>query len=176
MARANDIIIADSDADMRTVVRMHFSRFGFAVLQATHGQEVIEAAERTRARLILLDTALPRFGAYEACAWLRRLDAYHDTPIVMTTANGSPKVREAAHRAGATKVVAKPLSLIDLCRELEPLLMGRDDERHPAPWRGLAETSPPLIWQPRTRLEWRGQAVESRSESERHAHRGVGAR
>jgi len=167
MTHSNDIIIADSDPVMRTIVRMHFSRFGFAVLQATHGQEVIAAADRTTARLVLLDSDLPHLGAYEACVGLRRLNVYRDTPIVLMTAHDSSRTREAARRAGATKVVVKPLSMIDLCRALAPLMAELDDGGQP-PWRGLAEASPPLIWPRRSGLDWRGRATASLHED---AHR-----
>ncbi|HEY8288196.1 MAG TPA: response regulator [Acetobacteraceae bacterium] len=157
MTRPRNIIVADIDPDMRTIIRMHFDAFGFVVFQAAHGLEAVDLAERTDARLVLLHTDLPRLGAYEACARIRRLAGYRDTPIVMMTVGESPKVRAAARWAGATKVVVKPLSVIDLCRELEPLMTDPEDPPLPVPWRGLAEASPPLIWQPKTKLEWLGR-------------------
>ena len=141
------IIIAEPDPMISSVLRVEFTRSDFAVLLASTGQEAEEYATHAVAHLVILDTVL-RLAAYDACARIRRCPGYVDRPIVLTTKDTSPQVREAAAKAGATLLLLKPYSVNDLFSAIRPFLQPNDPLfTHRASARGMAEHT-----------EWKGAA------------------
>ena len=110
------VIIADSDRDLRSAMRVQLDAIGFTCFVAVDAREAVERAAAGTPRLVLLDVALPRLGAFEACSRIRRLPDGHGVPIVLTTLLDRRQVRAAAARAGASRVLVKPFSVTDLMR------------------------------------------------------------
>jgi CheY-like chemotaxis protein len=134
------VIIADTDRDLRSALRVQLDALGFTSFVAVDAREAVERASSQTPRLVLLDVSLPRLGAFEACARIRRLPDCHAVPIMLITLLDRPQVRAAAARAGATRVLVKPFSLNDLLRELEPLV----DAGGPIPWPGSPGVPAPV--------------------------------
>jgi DNA-binding response OmpR family regulator len=97
---------------------------------------------RVHARLVILDYKMPRLDGFGACAQIRHLPGYGDTPIAMLTAFDNQDTRAAAERAGVTMVLAKPFKPVDLLRSIAVLLGSApaDGGRAPEPV-GLVWTS-----------------------------------
>ena len=149
------VIIAEPDPMISSVLRVEFSHLDFAVLMAASGPEVEDFAAQTVAHLIVMDAKL-HLGAYDACARIRRRDGYATRPIVMTTSRTSPAIEAAAGTAGATVLLAKPYSVADLFRALEPALPANDlllTQR--ARSFGASE---PREWTPSAELTWKTSA------------------
>ena len=152
------VIIADRDRDLRSALRVQLDAIGFTCFVAMDAHEAIERAARHPPGLVLLDTALPEFGAYEACAAIRRLADCRDIPIVLVTAIDRRQIRTAAIRAGASLVLVKPFSVSELLRALEPIrtdidgsAAGQPFAGGPAnPMSGVAEP-PRQVWGPPAR-------------------------
>jgi DNA-binding response OmpR family regulator len=119
-----DAIVADNDRIIRDILRALLEDQGFTVLQVTDGRAAIDYAMRTRARLVILDFKMPRLDGISACAEIRQLPDYADTPIVILTAFDDEETRAAASQAGVTEVLGKPFRPIDLIRCVRTLLGG----------------------------------------------------
>jgi CheY-like chemotaxis protein len=157
MSMPPTIILAEPDPMFGNVLRVEFSEYGFTVLMAASGAEAYEYARLTAARLVLLDSAMPAQGAFEACARIRRWPDHGRTPIVLTVrhhpdTDHSDKVRTAAAVAGATLVLDKPYAFEELMQALEkhvppddPLLTARAGRK------GVAEG---VLWGPLPPLTW----------------------
>ena len=65
---------------------------------------------------------MPRLDGFGACAQIRHLPGYSDTPIAVLTAFDNEDTRAAAERAGVTTVMAKPFKPVDLLRAIADLL------------------------------------------------------
>src|SRR6476619_3638451 len=113
-ASMKDVIVADNDYIVRGILRSILEREGFTVLQAVDGLEAIEYAMRVRAQLVILDYKMPKLDGFGACAQIRHLPGYADTPIAVLTAFDNEDTRTTAERAGVTTVMAKPFKPVDL--------------------------------------------------------------
>ena len=143
-----DVIVADNDYIIRGILRSILESKDFTVLQATNGFEAIHYATRTRACLVVLDYKMPRLDGISACADIRRLPGYAQTPIIILTAFDDEDTRSEAMRAGVTAFVAKPFKPVDLLRAIADLLGSSpaDDGRLRPPvelvWKRRHEPSP----------------------------------
>lgn len=155
MAIPHVIIIAEPDPIFGNMLRVEFTQVGFAVLMAASGPQAETYAQQTDARLVVLDTALPDLSSFEACARIRHLPRYHDTPIVLTARSHRRRQTHAAEVAGATLIMVKPYAFTDLITALErhipadhPLMTVREQISGFAEPTGVAwGPLPPLTWQ-----------------------------
>jgi CheY-like chemotaxis protein len=146
------VIIAEPDPMIRSVLRVEFTHWDFAVFLAASGREADDYAAHTVAHLVVIDARL-QLGAYEACARIRRRPGYATRPIVLTATEASPRIAAAAQKAGATVLLAKPYSVTDLISAIRPFVLPDDlllTHRAQAP--GVSEPkewsrSPNLTWQ-----------------------------
>jgi len=123
------VLIVDDNADVRMLLRIGIQlRDGIEVVaEATNGIEALEAAERVRPDIVILDREMPVAGGLEVLPRLR--DLCPSALIVLYTANADHDVRRAATSAGADEVRTKGGQDIDgLLDELEGLLLGDDDD------------------------------------------------
>jgi DNA-binding response OmpR family regulator len=148
------IIISEPDPMISSVLRVEFSRWDFAVLLAVGSEEAEAYASQAVACLIVLD-AKKALGAYEACARIRRRDGYATRPIVITASEISPRTLAAAELAGATALLPKPYSMMDLFRAVAPHLTPDDPFLRASPAQaGVAEPAS-QEWKPASALQWR---------------------
>jgi CheY-like chemotaxis protein len=154
MPTPHTIIVAEPDPIFGSVLRVEFTRGGFAVLMAGTGPEAEDFARRTEARLVLLDSALPGVSSFDASARIRRQPTYGRTPIVLTVRDAAQRIDRAASVAGFTLVLAKPYAFTDLLDAVEPHVLADDPLLTArATLTGLAAPSarqwgptPPLSW------------------------------
>jgi CheY-like chemotaxis protein len=78
------------------------------VFPAGDGVEAVMLARQFKARLVLLDIAMPRLNGLLACQAIRALPNYADVPIVMLTGYNDGRIRRAAQQVGASKFITKP--------------------------------------------------------------------
>jgi two-component system chemotaxis response regulator CheY len=139
----NDVIIADNDAIIRSILRSVLEAEGFTILAAANGVEAFDLAMRTRARLVILDYKMPRLDGLTTCSEIRALDGYADVPVLILTAFDDAAIRDRAELAGATAFIAKPFTPIDLLRMISRLV-GPSPLKGPSQ-AGLAEPTA-VIW------------------------------
>jgi DNA-binding response OmpR family regulator len=149
------IIISEPDPMISGALRVEFSRWDFAVLLASSCEEADNYAAQTVASLVVLDIAKPQMSAYAACARIRRRAGYASRPIVLTGWDISARTQAAATTAGATALLPKPYSVIDLFRAITPHLEPND----PLLVTGHIQTGvaapPTREWKSPGALEWK---------------------
>ena len=116
------IIVADDDFMIRELLRAKLEDIGQDVFLANNGQEAVALASRMQASLVMLDVAMPELDGFLACAQIRRLHGYADTPIVMLTIDDTERAQQAASRAGATMFLVKPFGSAALILALSRFL------------------------------------------------------
>jgi DNA-binding response OmpR family regulator len=93
--------------------------------------------------------------AYEACTRIRHRPGYAGRPIVLTAWSISARTQAAATTAGATALLAKPYSVMDLFRAITPHLRP-DDPLLVAGHIQTGVAAPPTQeWKPPGALEWK---------------------
>src|SRR4051794_19818086 len=112
------VIVADDSSHWCDLLRSTLGECGLEVLPRRDGEEAVALAAQTSARMVLLDVRMPHMDGLTACARIRALPGYADTPIVMLSGYDNDGLREAARQAGATLFLTKPISSWELQRQL----------------------------------------------------------
>jgi DNA-binding response OmpR family regulator len=135
-AIANGIILAENDALMRGIIRSLLVRAEQQVFPVGNGVEAVALARQFRARLVLLDIAMPRLNGLLACEAIRTLPDYAEVPIVILTGHDDERFRAVARRFRANDFILKPFqpnlllarlaAYLDLPARLRPVTAGDD--------------------------------------------------
>lgn len=103
------VLIVDDDAMTRMLVVEALEPEGFSVEEAASGAEGIEAFQRLRPDIMLLDVSMPGMDGFECCKWIRGLPDGARIPIVVLTGNDDDESISRAFEVGATDFVSKPM-------------------------------------------------------------------
>ena len=83
------ILVVDDDAKIVRLVRTYLERDGFSVVTAADGPGALDAIERHRPALVVLDLMLPELDGRAVIRAVRRDDEAGATPILIISARGS---------------------------------------------------------------------------------------
>ncbi len=67
------VLLVDDDAAIRQALRTTLSSLGFAVQQASKGEEALATLRTNQFDVILLDVNMPAMGGLDACRKIRSL-------------------------------------------------------------------------------------------------------
>jgi two-component system, NtrC family, response regulator AtoC len=84
------------------------------------GREAVDVLARQPCSAVLLDLLMPRMSGQEVLEWIRRNRP--ELPVIVITANGDERAREACLRAGAVDCLAKPVDEDTLVRAVRRAL------------------------------------------------------
>ncbi len=88
------------------------------VVLAYNGEEGIEAAQRERPHLVILDLALPGISGIEVAQKLREAGILPEVPLIIVSGQGD-EARGIAQSLGATAFLAKPFELSAMVSAVE---------------------------------------------------------
>src|SRR5947208_9307744 len=80
------ILVVDDERDLVELVRYNLERGGYGVVTACDGESAVEAAQRRRPDLVVLDVMMPGIDGLEVCRRLRADNRTAGLPIIMLTA------------------------------------------------------------------------------------------
>ncbi|HBG05144.1 MAG: hypothetical protein A2075_22830 [Geobacteraceae bacterium GWC2_58_44] len=116
------VLVAEDDAEIRTVVELILAEAGYRVILAVDGQDAVEkfTGERHEIRLVLLDMIMPRKSGKEAYGEIRRLDPG------MKFLFSSGYVADYIHNRGdldeGVELIFKPVHPTELLRKVREML------------------------------------------------------
>jgi DNA-binding response OmpR family regulator len=116
------ILVVDDDAKIVRLVRTYLERDGFAVVTAADGPAALDAIERHRPALVVLDLMLPELDGRAVIRAVRRDDQAAATPILVISARGSTADRIAGFEDGADDYLPKPFSPAELVLRVKSIL------------------------------------------------------
>lgn len=116
------ILIVDDEPNIVISLEFLLKREGYTVVIARDGQEAIEAIERERPDLVLLDVMMPKKSGFEVCQDVRTNDALQATKILMLTAKGRDTDVAKGLALGADAYMTKPFSTRDLVQKVASML------------------------------------------------------
>jgi two-component system sensor histidine kinase RpfC len=137
MQRAADgsryrILVADDNPTNREVIGKILERGGHNVTLVSDGGLALDALERGRFDLVILDRNMPGTGGIEALQALRLMAAgTARIPVVILSADATPDAKREAMDAGADAFLAKPIEAIRLLDQVQALCGGAAEKAAP---------------------------------------------
>jgi PAS domain S-box-containing protein len=116
MAR-DKILIADDEADIALILKLHLEDAGYSTVRVKDGVEVLDALSREKFELLLLDIKMPRMDGLQVLGRVR--EAYPAMVVMMMTAHGSEDIAVDAMKKGAVDYISKPFSSEDMLKRVE---------------------------------------------------------
>jgi DNA-binding response OmpR family regulator len=113
------ILVVEDDSKMLNLLKLYLEREGYEVIATRDGTTAIEAANRARPNLVILDLMLPQLDGIEVC---RRLRAASDVPIMMLTARVDEVDKLLGLSLGADDYVTKPFSPREVVARVKAIL------------------------------------------------------
>lgn len=107
-------LVADDDDDTRTLFARCLRGVGFSVLEAADGEQLMDvfgstwASNPAQQLVVISDIGMPERNGIEATRLLRQTAP--NVPVILVTAFSDPNTLQAAHEAGATRVMLKPVN------------------------------------------------------------------
>jgi CheY-like chemotaxis protein len=97
------------------------------VVGVEDGQKAIEQLTKQDFDLVLMDMVMPQMDGIETTAFIRsELDgAMRQVPVLGLTANVNPQDLERFKAAGLNDVLLKPFDPVQLCTQIEALILKR---------------------------------------------------
>jgi CheY-like chemotaxis protein len=120
------VLVAEDNTVNRKLAASILQRAGHNAILVTNGQEAVEAVERERFDVVLMDIQMPVMGGFEATRLIRELQAGSGrrTPVIAVTAHAMKGHREACFEAGMDGFVPKPIQSAKLLEMLDRLGTG----------------------------------------------------
>ncbi len=117
------MLVVEDDESHVLALTIGLEREGLAVTAVRDARDVLEATERTRPDVILLDVMLPGASGIEVCRDLRSRGV--DTPIIIVSAKSDELDVVVGIEIGADDYVAKPYRMRELVARIGALLRRR---------------------------------------------------
>lgn len=119
------ILIVDDHADIRRLVRMTLEFEDYEIFEAANGEEALAFLAGRRADVVLLDVMMPGdVDGLGVCRHIRSRPDLAGVRVLLLSARGQARDREAGMQAGADAYLVKPFSplqLIDFLHQLQVL-------------------------------------------------------
>ncbi|MCC7363869.1 MAG: PAS domain S-box protein [Dehalococcoidia bacterium] len=122
------ILLAEDNVTNQKVARRMLERWGCEVDAVDSGLAAVDAVERGRYDLVLMDMHMPELGGIEATEAIRAQEARSGghVPIVAMTASALSEDRDACIAAGMDAFISKPVDRAELHTTLRRLVQDQD--------------------------------------------------
>ena len=121
------ILVVDDTALGRMRVAKLLKAEGHTVIEASNGEEAVDAYERYRPKMVIMDITMPRMDGLSALLAIRRLDP--SAKVTMLTAMAERNTAIQAVKLGAKDFVMKPYDSARLLSSVRRMLEGSTTNR-----------------------------------------------
>ena len=116
------ILVAEDNADQRSLYVAILTGVGYRVLEAADGAEAVEVARRTHPGLVLMDVTMPGMSGWNAVRTLKEDSQTRDIPIIVVTGLANTWDRDASLASGCDEYLPKPVQPVRLLEEVRKFL------------------------------------------------------
>jgi signal transduction histidine kinase/ActR/RegA family two-component response regulator len=124
---ATILYVEDNLANMSLIEQILEARPDWRLVPALQGRLGLELAKSHRPDVVLLDLHLPDISGEEVLRELRAAPRTARTPVIVVSADATPKTVERLLQAGATAYLTKPLKVKQFLRTLDGVLTAARD-------------------------------------------------
>ena len=107
--KKNSVLIVD-DENSNIMALSHILSPEYTVYAAKSGQKAVEAADKRRPDVILLDIVMPEMDGYAAINALKNLNSTREIPVIFITGLSDANDEERGLAMGAADYISKPFS------------------------------------------------------------------
>jgi DNA-binding response OmpR family regulator len=101
------MLIADDNRQITSILEEYAKKEGYEVKIAYDGRQALEAFEKHKPYVVLLDVMMPMIDGFEVC---RRIRKVSNVPVIMITARGEDFEKIMGLDIGADDYIVKPFS------------------------------------------------------------------
>lgn len=148
------VLVVDDEAPIRKFLRISLTTAGYDVIEAANAAAALEAIERDRPSLALLDLGLPDEDGQDLIPAIRARSAL---PIIVLSVRGGENEKIRALDAGANDFVGKPFAVGELLARFRAALRSASE---PAAGRGPLQVGDLRIDPERHSVTVEGRAVK----------------
>lgn len=117
------VLIVEDQADIRKLIRMTLEFENYEIHEAADGSFGLRMAQAIKPDILLLDVMMPgEIDGLQVCQRIKSDPEMAGSKVVLLTARGQQKDREAGEQAGADEYLVKPFSPLQLIETIERLL------------------------------------------------------
>lgn len=113
---AGRIVIADTTAANRIILKVKLEAARYEIVQAAHCEAVLERVRSDHPDMVIVDAHLPgeTGDGFDLCRQIKQDPAFRSIPVIVTDAVPSRAARLAALESGAEDYLAKPFDEVTL--------------------------------------------------------------
>lgn len=119
---AGRVLLIEDETNIAEAIRFILTRDGCEVEVLGDGAAALERLSGALPDLVILDLMLPGLSGLEVLAALRADRRTATLPVMMLTAKGQGRDREAAERAGVSAFMAKPFANAEMRAKVRELM------------------------------------------------------
>jgi signal transduction histidine kinase/CheY-like chemotaxis protein len=125
------VLLAEDHPTNRKVIQLILDTCGVELIMVENGQLALDALERERFHIVLMDMQMPELDGLSATSQFRAYEAAHGaprTPVIMLTANAMDEHVRASLAAGADRHISKPIHAAELIEAITTLVMEAQEQ------------------------------------------------
>lgn len=107
---AYTVLVADDEAEIRSLLRLYLEKDGYRVLEAGDGIHAVSLLQKEEIDLVLLDIMMPGLDGYQV---LRKLRQQSNIPVMILSAKGADEDKILGLDLGADDYLAKPFNPLE---------------------------------------------------------------
>ena len=107
-----NILLAEDDEDLRSILSQYLEINGFSILQAENGQAGLEIFKNEHVDVCILDIMMPLMDGFELARQIRKTDP--DVPVIFLTAMAGASDIVQGFRVGGADYITKPFQGAEL--------------------------------------------------------------
>ena len=119
---AGRVLLIEDEPNIAEANRFLLTRDGCEVMLEDNGAQALPRVAEFAPDLVILDLMLPGMSGLEILAALRADPQTRALPVMMLTAKGQGRDREAAELAGVSAFMSKPFSNADMRAQVRALM------------------------------------------------------
>ncbi|CAG1010852.1 Polar-differentiation response regulator DivK [Anaerolineales bacterium] len=113
------VLIVEDNMDTYELVHFILEKNGYETFLAMNGRDGVNATQKQKPDLIIMDLSMPEMDGWTATALIKRNKKTSAIPLIALTAHALPGDRQRAFDAGCNEYITKPMDLDELVEAVD---------------------------------------------------------